>query len=272
MGVPRATLTHVPGRSRDDRDGSRWPRWAAGLIGLLIVLGVWELLGLTVFSSSGIVPPPTAIVSQMTKDGWHFYWPNLQTTMQEAAYGWLWGNALAIALAVAFLAVPIIEKPLIRLSVVTYCLPIIAVGTIFQIVFKGQTPKIILAAMSVFFTTLIGMLVGLRSADPTSLELVHCYGGGRIAQLVKVRLKVCLPNLFAALRIAAPAAVLGAIIGEYLGGENGLGVAMINSEQALQVERTWGIALVATLVAGLGYAATAFIGRRLTPWAKEVAR
>ena len=61
-----------------------------------------------------------------------------------------------------------------------------------------------------------------------------------------MRFRAALPSLFAGLRIAAPAAMLGAIIGEYLGGDTGLGVAMINSQQALEVDRTWGIALVAT--------------------------
>jgi ABC-type nitrate/sulfonate/bicarbonate transport system permease component len=162
---------------------------------------------------------------------------------------------------------PVFERPLLQLGVASYCLPIVAVGPIMVLVFKGETPKVILAAMAVFFTTLIGTLLGLRSADATSLDVVKAYGGGAGKQLTKVRLRASLPSVFAALRIAAPAAVLGAIIGEYLGSDKGLGVAMINSEQALEVARTWGIALVATAVAGLGYALTALIGRLLTPWA-----
>jgi ABC-type nitrate/sulfonate/bicarbonate transport system permease component len=81
-----------------------------------------------------------------------------------------------------------------------------------------------------------------------------------------------LPSMFAGLCIAAPAAVLGAIIGEFLGGNRGLGVAMINSMQALDIARTWGIALVATAAAGAGYALTTFVGRLLTPWAPRGAR
>jgi ABC-type nitrate/sulfonate/bicarbonate transport system permease component len=61
--------------------------------------------------------------------------------------------------------------------------------------------------------------------------------------------------------------MLGAIIGEYLGAESGLGVAMINSQQSLAVARTWGIALVATALSGLGYGLTALAGRLLAPWA-----
>jgi ABC-type nitrate/sulfonate/bicarbonate transport system permease component len=120
----------------------------------------------------------------------------------------------------------------------------------------------------VFFTTLVGAMLGIRSADKTSLDLVRAYGGGRWSQLVKVRLQYALPALFAGLRIAAPAAVLGAIIGEYLGGERGIGIALTVAQQGLRFERTWALALVAAALAGVGYALTALVGRLLTPWAR----
>jgi ABC-type nitrate/sulfonate/bicarbonate transport system permease component len=189
--------------------------------------------------------------------------------MHEALVGYFWGNLLAIGLAFLFLLLPWLERPLMRLGIASYCLPIIAIGPILLITFNGQTPKIILAALSVFFTTLVGMLLGLRSANKTALDVVRAYGGGAYKQITKVRLRAALPSLFAALRIAAPAAILGAIIGEYLGGDNGLGVAMIHSEQAFEIERTWGLALVATLLAGLTYGITALVGRALTPWAER---
>lgn len=235
-----------------------------GLIGLLVV---WQVLGATVFHASQAVPTPTAIVRQMGRDGWHFYWPNLETTLAEAAKGWFWGNLLAVAAAMLFLVAPIFERPLLQLGVASYCLPPVAILPIFAIVFSGETPKVVLAAMSVFFTTLIATLVGLRSADRAALDVVHAYGGSSGKKLVKVRLPASLPSMFAGLCIAAPAAVLGAIIGEFLGGNRGLGVAMINSMQALDIARTWGIALVATAAAGAGYALTTFVGRLLTPWA-----
>jgi ABC-type nitrate/sulfonate/bicarbonate transport system permease component len=176
---------------------------------------------------------------------------------------------LAIVLALLVVLVPLLDKPILQLSVVSYCLPIVAIAPILVVVFgAGEKPKVILAAMSVLFTTLIGMLVGLRSADKTSLDVVHAYGGASVQKLMKVQIRASLPSLFAALRIAAPAAVLGAIIGEYLGGNTGLGVAMINSEQALEIARTWGIALTATAVGGIAYAVIALIGHLLTPWAK----
>ena len=177
------------------------------------------------------------------------------------------GNSLAIIMALVFVQIPLIEKGLLKLAVAIYCLPIIAIGPILQIRFDGTTPKIILAALSVYFTTLIGMIVGLRSADRTSLDVIRAYGGNSLTQMRRVRIKASLPSLFAALRIAAPAAVLGAIIGEYMGSDSGLGVSMINSQQALQIERTWAIAVTATALAGVAYGITALVGRLCTPWA-----
>ncbi|HTW99761.1 MAG TPA: ABC transporter permease subunit, partial [Acidimicrobiales bacterium] len=245
------------------------PNWLKGVIGFLAVVALWELLTVTVASGQRVWPSPWSIVTLIWQDGWSFYWPNIETTLWEAARGFLWGNLLAIVLALLVMILPIIERPLVQLSVVSYCLPIVALAPIFTALWSGETPKVMLAAMAVFFTTLIGMLVGLRSADATSLDLVHAYGGGRFARLFKVRAWACLPSLFAALRIAAPAAVLGAIIGEYLGGFQGLGVAMIVSEQSLDVTRTWGIALVSTAIGSLGYVAMSLLGRLATPWTRR---
>ena len=237
----------------------------SGLIGVVVLVGVWQLLTGTVGSGNREWPTPWNIVTLMKSDGWHFYWPNLQTTISEAAQGFLWGNAFAIALAMLLLLIPILEKPLIQLSVVSYCLPIVAIGPVLTVLFEGEIPKIALAGLAVFFTTLIAAVLGLRSADTTSLDVIAAYGGGTFQKLTKVRIRAALPSLLR-LRIAAPAAVLGAIIGEYLGGTSGLGVAMINSEQSLNVTRTWGIALAATAVGSIGYGAMALLSRLLTPW------
>jgi ABC-type nitrate/sulfonate/bicarbonate transport system permease component len=166
-----------------------------------------------------------------------------------------------------FFALPVIERVFLRLAVASYCVPIIAIGPIVQVVYSGDAPKVILAAMSVFFTTLVGMLLGLQSADPASLDVVRASGGSRWVALWKVQIPAATPSLFAALKIAAPAALLGAIIGEYLGGDQGLGVAMIAAEQALNVTRTWGLALVTTALGGIAYVLTGVIARFVSPWA-----
>jgi ABC-type nitrate/sulfonate/bicarbonate transport system permease component len=250
----------------------RAPRWLGGVLGVVGLLVVWQIAGMTLYQDSHVIPAPTAIVGQVGRDGAELYWVNAIQTITEAAQGWLWGNGLAIVVAIVFVQIPLVERGLLRLAVASYCLPIIAIGPVLTILLSGDTPKVVLAALSVFFTTLIAMLVGLRSADRTSLDVIHAYGGTSWTALRKVRLTASLPSLFAGLRIAAPAALLGAIIGEYMGADRGLGVAMINSQQSLQTERTWAFALLAAAVAGVAYGFTALVGRLLTPWAPRLER
>jgi len=264
-------ITTIKAASAGRHSGST-RSWLPGAVGILGTLSVWQLIGMTNIGESRMIPAPTAVIAKIFEDGWSFYGPNIETTVREAAWGWLFGNTVAISLAIVFLLFPIIEKAGMRMAIAAYCLPIIAIGPILQILYAGDTPKIILSALTCFFTTLIGATLGLRSADRTSIDLVSAYGGGQWKVMRKVRFKSSLPALFAGLRVAAPAAVLGAIIAEYLGGDNGLGVSMVASQQSLNVERTWGIALVSTTIAGIGYGLTALVGRRLTPWIPRNAR
>jgi len=213
------------------------------------------------------MPTPFSVVATLAHHPQLALWPNMLETMKEAAAGWLVGNAVAIVLALLFVLVPFFEAVLLRVALASYCIPVIALAPILDIVFSGVTPKATLAALAVVFTTLIGTMLGLRSADPTSLEIVRAYGGGTWAQLRRVRLRAAMPAMFAALATAGPAAVLGAIVGEYLGGDSGLGVAMVNSEQGLEVSQTWAIAVVIGALAGASYLLVSLLARYIVPWA-----
>jgi ABC-type nitrate/sulfonate/bicarbonate transport system permease component len=244
-------------------------RWLPGVLGLGLLIGVWSLLSTTVLTERDGVPTPWATVAALFHDGWSFYQPNLAQTGSEALKGYLIGNGLALGCAFVVLMVPITERLVLQLAIASYCIPIMAVGPLLSLLFNGDTPMAGMSALSVFFTTLVGALLGLRSADATALDLVRAYGGGRWQQLRRVRLLAALPSTLAALRVAAPAALLGAIIGEYLGRvSNGLGVAMIVAEQQLDVARTWAIALVSGAVAVTAYGATALVERYALPWSR----
>ncbi len=237
------------------------------MVGMAGLVAIWELLSYTVFGTNHLVPPPQQVLVTVFHDPGFDLWPNVVTTLGEAATGFLWGNIVAIGLALAFVQLPILEKALLRVVLATYCMPIIAIGPVLEVLLNGTAPQATLSGLSVVFTTLIGCLVGLRSVDQTSLDLVLVYGGGRWRQLYKVRIRSALPAAFAGLAISGPAAVLGAIVGEYLGASQGLGVALISANENLDSRRTFAIALVATAIAGAAYMAVSLLGRLLTPWA-----
>ncbi|MGH1564087.1 ABC transporter permease [Mumia sp. DW29H23] len=242
------------------------PKPVAGAVGVLAVIALWALAGVTEVAG-GAIPTPWTVLASVLEDGWEVYGPNVTVTAQSALQGFLWGNVLAIALAVLVVLVPPVEGVATQLAIISYCTPILALGPIVLVMFGGRAPSVFLAAISVFFTTMVGTLGGFRSADRASLDLVRSYGGGRWQQFRRIQVTSSLPSVFAALKIAAPAAVLGTILGEYLGGiDSGIGVALTAAQQNSNIPRTWGYALAAGLLAGVGYLVVSWIGRVVAPW------
>ncbi|HKY15684.1 MAG TPA: ABC transporter permease subunit [Microthrixaceae bacterium] len=233
------------------------------VVALGVMLGGWELIAR--WSSSVSLPAPTEVVAQMVEDGWVFYGPNVATTAREAALGFAWGVGIAVAIALVIVLVPATDGVLSRLVVAIACVPLLAIGPVLSIVFAGETPKVVLAALTCLLPVMVGTVAGLRRADRARLDVVRAAGGGAVDELRRVRVRAGLPDVLAALRIAAPSAVLGAMVGEYLGGERGLGVAMVSAQQQLEVARTWGLAVAAALLAGVGYAAVAGLDRWTRP-------
>ncbi|MBA2280701.1 MAG: ABC transporter permease subunit [Acidimicrobiia bacterium] len=240
------------------------------LIAALIV--AWEVVALTLLSDSNAFPPPTDVVADVAGD-LSTYRNNLSATLRAVWPGWLVGNVIATVLGALAIAVPRMERAVLHLAVAITSLPIIALGPIFQVTLSGDAPKAALAALAVFFTTLVGTMVGLRACDRSSLDVVRALGGGSLTTLRKVRMRAALPDYFAALRISAPAAILGGIVGEFIGGsDNGLGIALIAARAQADPPRVWGLAAVATAAAGVGYLLIALTGRLLTPWAPAARR
>ncbi len=259
------------------------PKWIGGTIGSVAVVALWWVSAVTVFARTGpsgeamvgAIPTPLQVIQQLGVDGFDFYWKNASLTLAEAGLGFILGNLSALALAGLALMIPKIENLATQIAVITYCIPIVAIGPIIRLVLgapgEGEPAgaAVALAALSVFFTTMVGALTGVKSADRASLDVVTVYGGNSWHRLIKVQLLASLPAIFAALRIAAPAAFLGAILGEYVGGPDlGFGPAMVNAQQSLEVARVWGLALVSGAIAGLAYALFGLIARVASPWAK----
>lgn len=239
--------------------------WLSRLAGVTVLFAFWTLSSEVLLAEHTAVPSPWELGSKMIDD-FAFYGPHVRQTMKEAAWGYLWGNLMAFVVGMAFVAIPAFERLAFRLVVAVYCLPLIATAPILKIIFSGDKAKIAVAAQAVLFTTVVGVTIGLRSAHSVHLDLIRAAGGGSWAQLTYVRLRSAIPGVTSGLKIAAPAALLGAVIGEFLGGDKGLGVAMIASQQSFDVPRTWGLAVVMTILSAIVYVGTGWIGDRMAPW------
>lgn len=189
----------------------------------------------------------------------------LKVTTTEAAIGFLLGNAAAIGLAVIATLIPRSERLISALALVVFCLPLVATGPILRVVFgPGTAPQITLAALAVYYTTYLPVMVGLRAAPQSWFDLIRSYGRGPVTALVEVRAAAALPYLISGLQIAAPAAFLGAMIGEFTGAQTGLGVLTIRAMRGLDLAAVWGLAVVAAGASLSGYAAIGWLGARIT--------
>lgn len=246
-----------------------------GLVGVAVIVAIWWLASVLLFQGSGSIPTPPSVLAEFADPGRLASTArNATSTVTSAAQGYLWGNLAAIALAVLVLLVPRLEALANQIAIVTYCIPLVAIGPVIVIVAGRSAPagaSVALAAMSVFFTTVVGCLLGLRAAPRASLDLVRAYGGSAWTMLRKVQLISALPSLFAALKIAAPAAFLGAILAEYLGsgGDSTLGRALIAAQTQADAPLLWYLALVSGGISGVGYLLVGLVARLVAPWTTD---
>lgn len=260
----RAAPASVPGS-----DGTTRRRVLTAL-GVVAVVGVWELVARTVLAGSYVLSAPSAIGERIA-DEWNLYRRNLQFTTWNALQGFVWGNLLAVVFAVVAVVAPVTRRVVSAVALTVFCLPLVALAPILRVVLgPGTAVPIALGGLAVFFTTLVAALVGLRSAPTGPLELVSTYGRGRWTALAEVRARAAVPALVAGLQVAAPAAFLGALIGEFAGAEKGFGVLTISALRTLETDRVWAVAVASTVVSCGAYVLIGVVGRRLCPWAPEV--
>jgi NitT/TauT family transport system permease protein len=195
-------------------------------------------------------------------------------TFREAFGGFVFGALLGLALAIVFVHSALLERALVPYVVASQTVPIIAIAPVVVIWLRGGWLAVaVISAYLTFFPVTIAGLRGLRSPDPRALELMRSYASSSRDVLLKVRLPAAAPYLFAALKVAATASVVGAIIGELPSGiRDGLGGAILNFNQfyVSGPPKLWAAIIVAALV-GIGFFALVrgaemfFLGGRAAP-------
>jgi sulfonate transport system permease protein len=223
---------------------------------------LWEVVGRSMPAVRDVIATPTLILAQYWSDA-GLYVPHILATVRSAAFGFAFGTFFAVVAAILFCRFPAVEGAFRGVNIALFAMPPIVVGPVLAIVFNGDLPQIILAAVVVYFPAMAATLVGLRDIDPRLLDVIRTYGGGSNAIMRFVRLRSALPAILAGLRTAAPLAVLGAILGEFGSGVRwGLGSFLLGSLGDADPARLLGIGFAATGVAMAGYGFFAWIGQR----------
>lgn len=260
-----------PGRRAMFGSMRAMPPWVGAVLGIVLILVIWQIVAVTLFAVTKSVPQPFVVFVQVVHDLTDsVYWNAIGQTGSAALWGYLWGNLIAFFLAFVVLLIPKAESLSTQLAVVTSCIPITAIGPIITLLAPAgsRTTSIFLAALSVIFTTTVGTLLGLNAASETQIDVIRAYGGSRMTQLIKVRFIAALPSILAALKLAAPAAFLGAVLGEYFltGVDSGIGILLLAAQATSSSVKLWALALISGGIAGLAYFVIGRVSRLVTPW------
>ncbi|MCA3448115.1 MAG: ABC transporter permease subunit [Rhodobacter sp.] len=233
------------------------------LLPYLVLLILWEVAGRLDWVAGGAMPALSEIIARFWVDRAD-YPRHVLATLQASGAGFVIGNTIAVLAGVLFVLLPVTGRMARGLNIAIFTLPPIAIAPILALTLEGMTPRIVLAALGVYFVTMQATVTGLSQYDSRSADLVRAYGGGGRAVMRFVQVRGAVPAILSGFRVAAPNAVLGAILAEFGGGGRwGLGAYLLGSLGRGEPDRLWGIGLTATLIAGLSYALFAALSARM---------
>jgi NitT/TauT family transport system permease protein len=192
---------------------------------------------------------------------------NLLPTAIEAISGFLLGNIAAIVIATVFVHKKSMEEAFFPVVVLVNTIPVVAKAPILVLLLgNGMEPKIAIAALICFFPTLVNMVRGLEAVNPQAMELMRVLSASKTEIFFKLRLRNSLPYLFSALKIAASTAVIGAIVGEWIGSTTGIGALIIQSTYNFDSAMLYATVLVGSAFSVLFFVTIATIERFVVRW------
>ena len=222
-----------------------------GVLGVAFLLGLWEAVGS--LELLGATIPSLTDVALYAYGSAGVLWRNLVATSTSAAVGLALGVVPAALGALIAILVPPSQSAIGRIGVLVNALPVIAVAPVLLATTSRGFMPVGTAALAVLFTTLVTLLAGLRSRGQREHDLFSVLGADRMTRFRLLELPGAIPASADSLKLAVPAAMLGAIIGEWFGSELGLGVLLQSAMFNFQIPLLWSSALLASLVSIGGY-------------------
>lgn len=198
----------------------------------------------------------------------------LRTTLWDALLGFVVGGCASVAVAVAFVLWKPLERSLLPIAMVLRSVPIVAMVPLLALAFgRGTLGTIVIVGIVVFFPTLVLVTNGLRSVTKEAIEVMAAYDASDTTTLRKVRLPGALPSVFAAARVAAPGAILGALLCEWFLTGKGLGYLLLSAGTQTKYNLVWAATVLLTVVSILLYTLVTTIERVvLDRYAPQAAR
>lgn len=169
-------------------------------------------------------------------------------TARDAVIGMVSGTVAALLASILFVLYRGIEQAVMPVALALRAVPLVAMTPLIALIFgRGLLSVTVIAGIVTFFPVLVNVVLALRAVPASSFDLMRAYGASSFVTLFKVQLPSALPSLFAALRIAAPLALVGALLAEWLTTGQGLGYLMLQSVTTFELDRMWAAVTLVTI-------------------------
>ena len=230
---------------------------------LVAVVLLWEGLSRAFGVSSFVLPAPSAIAARfwdLLASG--LIWPHFVATLTSVVVGLLAGASLGLVCGGLIAVVPLLERLVYPYLVALQTVPKIAIAPLFIIWFGyGVTSKIIITALLCFFPMLVSVIAGFKAVDRDQLEMMRSFGAPAWQTLIRLRIPAALVVIFAGLEIASVLAVIGAVVGEFVGAQVGLGYLITSLNFNLDVAGVFAV-LIFLAIIGLSLHSIVKLARR----------
>jgi putative hydroxymethylpyrimidine transport system permease protein len=242
--------------------------WALPLLLLSLGAGAWESLARLGSIQNYLLPAPSEIAQSLVDDR-HLLFSDAWVTAQEVFLGLALALALGVLIAVLLHLSPLLRRTVYPIVVASQAVPIIVIAPILVIWFGfGIVPKLIVIALICFFPVAVNTLDGLASVDESQVKMMRTLNASRADVLRHLELPSSLPYLFSGAKVAVAVAVIGAVFGELVGADAGLGHAIQVGTAELLTARVFAAVFLLSAMAIALFGLVALVERWAVPWAR----
>ncbi len=234
--------------------------------GVISILAIWHGV-VSVFQVQEFIAPLPSRVLGVFVSEWPLISKNYVPTMMACVLGFTFGSLVGVLVAIIFIHFGVVRTAYFPIAVFFNTIPILAIAPILVLIFGlGLLSKVIVAGLICFFPVLVNMLRGLEAVRPSELELMRMLSASKWEVFLRLRLPRALPYLFSALRIVATTSVIGAIVGEWIGSDAGLGALIIQSAFNYRSPLLYATILASSSLAIAQFSLVVFAERRIIRW------
>jgi NitT/TauT family transport system permease protein len=281
MTQPSINLSDAEARDASTRQAPlsvfrRYPQLTISPAILVALLALWWFASDVLHAPIYVVPPPEQVFQALgrglSRAPWDraSYWYHSGVTIWEALAGFAIGSAMGVLLGIVLSHWPLLGKSWYPYIVGFQSLPKVAIAPLMVVWFGfGLQGKIFITAVITFFPLLVNTMAGYQAVEPERIELARSCNASEWHLLSKVIFPSCLPFLFAGLGVAAVLSIIGAVVGEFVGASAGLGMLLMQYNQALEIAPLFAVILLLGVIGFLMNFAVGILERRYCFWAQR---